>query len=129
MRVLVATSRGQGGRANDFSFCEEGEPVHRGSLCTNAAADDECGCARSLVGCRTLKSTTTARVVDFPGYGLAALAADIRGSLERGGWYPPGPEVERAFAAEATHMADIAARFAIGDVVEYRDGRAARRAR
>lgn len=129
MKVLVATSRGQGGRANDFSFCEEGEPVHRGLLCTNAAADDECGCARSLVGCRTAKTTTTAEVVDITGYGVASLAADIRASLERVNWYPSGWGLDRTSAAEATHMADLASRFEVGDVVEYRDGHAARRAR
>lgn len=127
MKILVATKRTQGQRDNDFCFCEEGEPVRRGTLCSTGFADDDCGCRRSLVGVRSSKATTTA-VVEERGCSVEELAADIDAALDREGWFRGEPGLRRSAAlAEARRMGEIAARFPAGAVIEYRGGVASAR--
>jgi hypothetical protein len=60
MHVLVATRATQRQRKNDFFWCREGEIVTPPLIkCTGAYADDDCGCARSMVGVESLAITTT----------------------------------------------------------------------
>ncbi len=123
MKIFVATKDTQGQRANDFCFCDEGEAVTVSVLaCPRETTDGPCGCKRSLVGVRSAKGTTTARVVDFAG----DLAAEIQAALQRGGWAPALRSLPAYAQQCAVRLLTAAARFPVGTVVEYR-GRAFQR--
>lgn len=49
MKVLVATSKGQGKRSNDFCWTEEGEYASIGFICRKDKEnpDGGCGCGRA----------------------------------------------------------------------------------
>ena len=66
LKVLVATRRSQGSRADDFFFTNEGELVRFGLICSRDIGKGGlggCGCGRSMVGFETLKATTTFEVI------------------------------------------------------------------
>src|ERR1700710_1226590 len=68
MKVLTATSHGQGGRPNDFSATTEGELVWVGLVCATDARnpDGGCGCGRAFSGLSSHRATTTAMVRELP---------------------------------------------------------------
>jgi hypothetical protein len=68
MKILVATSKTQGQRKNDFFFATKGEMVIEAFTCDTDQGDPDgsCGCSRSFVGLKSGKGTTTARVASFP---------------------------------------------------------------
>lgn len=87
MKVLVATSRTQGARYNDFDYCVEGELVWFEPSCDHGDTDsaDLCGWCRSFSGLSSHRATTTARVAELdisPQDYLLALSA----SLDEQGW-------------------------------------------
>lgn len=127
MKVLVATSRGQGLRGNDFSFAREGELVMLGDSHDSEAMDAGCGCRRSFVGAMTSKGTTTG-LGDESGLGRAAYieaivsaAAEDDGGLDEIG-------AARKARREAARLLEVAARLPFGAVVERRGDRFRRRA-
>jgi len=67
MKLLTATSAGQGDRPNDFCFTVEGELVLAGFVCATDEADPDggCGCGRAFSGMSSRRATTTAVVRDL----------------------------------------------------------------
>ncbi len=68
MKVLVATSRTQGARSDDFNWCVEGELVWVQEPCWRDKRRDprSCGCGRAFAGLASHRSTTTAAVKELP---------------------------------------------------------------
>jgi len=115
MRILVATTKTQGARKNDFCFVPEAEPVMFGFECDNEPIDGGCGCRRAMVGIGCLKATTTVAVAETPMDRDGLIAAFVESSKRSGFNFT---------AAEVAPMADdllrIAGRFAAGTVLERR---------
>ncbi|MEV6910449.1 hypothetical protein [Amycolatopsis sp. NPDC051071] len=83
MKLLVATSRTQGARENDFNDCVEGELIWIAPSCTEGGTspDSACGCGRSFGGLSSHEGTTTALVADLPGFTYSDYADALRSSL------------------------------------------------
>ena len=120
IQVFVSTQETQGQRPNDFCYVPEGEIVTFGVFtCTGEMADGPCGCARSLGGVETHKATTTMKVVAFD-HTFDDLTDIIARFLTGAGW---DNFVHTTHAGEtAMRLTSLAAPFAVGTVVEYRDG-------
>lgn len=118
IKVLIATSKTQGFRANDFSHTEEGELVGFGALeCDREQVDGHCGCRRSLVGLRSGKATTTFKVAEME----CDLSAEISRSLINNGWGGVGEdEIAKIAKDDAKGIQHIASGFAVGTVLERR---------
>ncbi|HVT78468.1 MAG TPA: hypothetical protein VHD87_15630 [Acidimicrobiales bacterium] len=125
MKMLVATSNGQGGRANDFCFTVEHELVHRPFECGGVTAyteeiiDDHCGCHRAWGGLASSKATTTCEVADLP-LGREDLIAALHDYYERG-WNLTMSAAE--LGDEADTLLEIADTFDVGTVIERRGDR------
>lgn len=67
MKVLVATSRTQGARDNDYHWCVDGELVRMGEVCECDQGDPDggCGCGRGFAGLNSHRATTTALVAEI----------------------------------------------------------------
>jgi hypothetical protein len=87
MRVLVATARTQGDRANDYNFCIEGELVRINEVCARDRGDPDGGCGRGFGGLNSHGATTTARIAEVP-LSLEEYALALRSSLQQQGWDP-----------------------------------------
>lgn len=125
MRLLVATTRTQGDRADDFSWAEPGELVMPPFHACDEPVDGPCGCRRSLVGMRTTRPTTTIEVADVT-LTLDQLCDTVRASLDGAGWLRCVDDVdvaERWVADIAWELVQAGARFPVGTVLERR-GRA-----
>jgi hypothetical protein len=125
LRVLVATSSGQGLRPNDYCWAVEGELVLFGMECATDRddVDGRCGCRRGMAGASSSRATTTFRVA------LVDMSRDqyrdaIRASLERGGWIRPGAGDAAADEALVDDMVaellEIAQEFPVGTILEKR---------
>lgn len=116
MKLLVATSRTQGRRANDYDFCVEGELVTPFlPVCARDRADPDggCGCGRGFAGLNSQRATTTAEIREVELSETDALEA-VRSSLEQSGWDPTdAPEM-------VAGLLEIAEKFPVGAVVERR---------
>ncbi|MFJ5306124.1 hypothetical protein [Streptomyces sp. NPDC088350] len=120
MKLLTATSRTQGARDNDFSFCVEGELVIvAGLICEQDRKDPDsgCGCGRSFAGLNSSKATTTALVKDID-FSREDAAEAIRSALEQSGWlsYFDQDDIDDVIEDALT----LAAEFEVGDVIERR---------
>lgn len=122
MQVLVATKKTQGTRKNDFIHADEGEVVFMPlTKCDGAWADDDCGCARSLCGCRSLKGTTTVMVAELNMdrmklYTLASVyVQDVFADRT--------VNVKKMALRVIDHNLKIAGQYKPGTVLEYRDDR------
>ena len=115
MKVLVATSVGQGDRGNDYHWCVEGELVWIGLVCATDRRDPDggCGCGRGFGGMNSHRATTTARVAEVP-LSRDEYAQAISASLEQQGWG------SYACGDEADHLAALAAQWPVGTIVERR---------
>jgi hypothetical protein len=115
MHVLVATSRTQGERGNDFFWCVEGELVYLGVVCSTDRRDPDggCGCGRAFAGLNSHRATTTAEVRDLP-LSRDDVVEALRSSLEQQGYDAQGAP------AEADWLLGIAAAWPAGTVVERR---------
>ena len=90
MKVLVATSQGQGDQHDDFNFTVEGELV---SMPFGPCPDDHCGCKPSAFGLASSKGTTTVAAVEKPDLDVDAYLALFRDAMDRMGWlaaFDPG---------------------------------------
>lgn len=126
MRILVATSRGQGSREGDFCWAVEGEPVRLAEPCdADAMAREDgilepgCGCGRSFSGMSSMRSTTTAEVVESPmsreDFLLALRSADeLAGYLSE----PAEPEEIAELEREADGLLDLAAEYDVGTLLQ-----------
>jgi hypothetical protein len=125
MKVLTATTLTQGQRASDFTWCIDGELVMPSPfICAHDRAegpDGGCGCGRSFDGLSSHKSTTTARVVDKPGWTRDDLTEAIRGYRQAAGWEALDEEGDPAEQV-AIVIGEIVAGFDDGDVLEFRLG-------
>lgn len=131
MKILTATSRTQGRRNSDFTWCVEGEVVTAdGIICDRdklGGADGGCGCGRSWSGLNSHLATTTAMVRDIDGFTHEDLAEAVRSFREQAGWLP-AMITEAEAAEEAAHIAALAAEYTDGAVLEIRMGEIAERA-
>ena len=117
MKTLVATTRSQGVRTDDFCRAVPGELVIDFGPCSDDDPGGECVYGRTFVGLASGHLTTTAVVVDLP-------FLDRRGYLRllRESILPPGlPTSELAGLAE--HWRLIASQLPSGSVVERARGR------
>ena len=90
MKVLVATSRTQGERADDFNECVEGELVLISEPCERGWRDGARGarCARAFIGIGSHGATTTVEVKELPWLKPDHYAWAIRGYLLASGLPP-----------------------------------------
>lgn len=120
MKLLTATSRTQGQRDSDFTYCVEGELVIVvDMICERDREDPDggCGCGRSFAGLNSSKATTTALVADLD-FSREDAAEAIRSSLEQSGWLSYFDQADLDDVIE--EALDLAAEFEVGDVVERR---------
>ncbi|WP_052674823.1 DUF7715 family protein [Amycolatopsis orientalis] len=105
MKLLVATSKTQGARENDFNHCVEGELIWIAPCCDegDTSPDSACGCGRSFCGLNSHEGTTTALVAELPGFTYSDYAEAMRSSLAAQGWPPEAAdEVARGLVAFTT---------------------------
>ena len=107
MLVFEATEEFQGVRPNDYHWATTGELVHLPIVqCDDA---ESCGCGRGFCGFDSHRATTTARVVDRPGYDVAQLSKELAVSLCDGGWISrpdSGDELVSELAAQIVELAN-----------------------
>jgi hypothetical protein len=117
MKVLVATSRTQGARGNDDHHGVEGELVRIDPPCRKDRDDPDgrCGCGRGFAGMSSQRGTTTARVAELP-LTREEYAEALRSSLERDGF----DQCACRAVDEADGLADLAAYWPVGTVLERR---------
>lgn len=99
MKVLVATTEGQGLFDDDYCWTVEGELVYvQATMCSNP----RCGCDRGFAGMSSSRATTTAKVVDRPDFSAADYQRALVDSLTRGGWIEAGDQSDETvgFVAE-----------------------------
>ena len=87
MKLLASTRRTQGDRANDFTWVPDGEYLIMGFVCDTDRGDPDggCGCGRAFEGLTSLRSTTTAEVIEAP-ISHDEFVSAIMESKRRGGW-------------------------------------------
>ena len=83
MYVLIATSRGQGDRPDDYHFAIDGELVT--PLLPECSLPDGCGCRRGFDGLESDRATTTALVVERVGLERGHLLELLEVARERAG--------------------------------------------
>jgi hypothetical protein len=118
MKLLTATTYGQGGRANDFSWTYEGELVWPGTRCARDARDPDggCGCGRALSGLNSQRATTTALVRDLP-LSVADVRTALAGYLEDAGYDVPPPA---ALAHTVDELLAAIDAWPVGAIIERR---------
>ena len=119
LRLLVATSAGQGQR--DYDFCDtlEGEIVYPGP-CDNPQPNHACGCLESLIGMESLRRTTTFAVAE-----VAITRTELHRALAKAHNLTEDDARYSDISAVAADMLAVAARFPVGAVL----GRSHRRYR
>ncbi|MDL5158116.1 DUF7715 family protein [Actinomycetospora termitidis] len=124
MKVLVATGRTQGARDNDYHHAIEGELVRIDPPCRKDRDDPDgrCGCGRGFAGMNSQRATTTARVAEVP-LTREEYAEALRSSLEHDGYEP----CTCRSTDEADALAELAATWPVGAVIERRLDELARR--
>jgi hypothetical protein len=87
MKVLVATSRTQGARANDFNDCVDGELVWALEPCDygRRRGGRWARCARAFLGMSSQQATTTAKVRDVPWMTVEKYIAAMRSAFAAAG--------------------------------------------
>lgn len=131
MKILTATTRTQGQRTSDFTWCVEGEVVTADKIiCARDERDGPdggCGCGRSWSGLNSHLSTTTAMVRDIDGFTFEDLTEAVRSFREQAGWLDMMADSDAEIAEEAARIAEIAAEYPDGAVLETRMGEIAER--
>lgn len=117
MKMLVATSRTQGVKANDYDWCIDGELVRIGTVCARDRDDPDggCGCGRGFGGLNSHRATTTAIVAEVALTREEYVEA-IRSSLQQQGWDP----CACCSVDEADDLVELVADWPVGTVVERR---------
>lgn len=96
IKVLVATSKTQGARDNDYNWCIERELVWFPPICRSSKAngpDDKCGCGRGFGGLNSHRATTTAIVQKIAGLSRLDYVEAIRSSMADQGYDPSMAEM------------------------------------
>ena len=120
MKVLVATTKTQGQRKNDFCYTDEDELVGFGFQCDcPGGPDNACGCKRAFTGLDSRKATTTA-IVEERDMTEEQLRDVMRESLS--GWltHETDYEAEEWVEQDTAELIRIADAFVVGDVIENR---------
>ncbi len=106
MKVLVATRRTQGSRADDFHWGIDGELVWISEVCATdrRGVGKGCGCGRAFAGLVSHRAGTTAEVRDIPEMTMPEYEKALAAGLADAGWP----------ASWAPEMAREQARFAAG---------------
>lgn len=122
MRLLTATSTGQGALENDFTFATEGELVIAGLVCVRDEEDPDggCGCGRSFVGLNSGRGTTMAMIRE-----VAISEGDLRLAIEPvfRQWLPEPEDAQELkqlveeFTAEAV---ELGGRWPVGTLIARR---------
>lgn len=89
IKVLVATSKTQGARDNDYNWCIEQELVWFPPICRSSKVngpDDSCGCGRGFGGLNSHRATTTAMVQTIEGLSRRDYVEAIRSSMDDQGY-------------------------------------------
>lgn len=120
MLYLVATKETQGRRKNDFSWADEGEPVHFAFECDRDKnnIDGGCGCRRAMSGLNTHKATTTFKVADIDTDVVALLKKHFTE-----GWRFSEEEATKMAEQEAAELRRNAEFFGEGTILEKRGNR------
>ncbi|MEA2484674.1 MAG: hypothetical protein QOC55_2621 [Thermoleophilaceae bacterium] len=123
MKLLVASTVGQGERANDYSWCIEGELVMTGFVCATDRKnpDGGCGCGRGFAGMASQRATTTA-VVSEMDISPQEFAATVRHALHTSGWLPSADRQadDELVVAFAEQVMRAAAPWPVGTVMRRR---------
>jgi hypothetical protein len=127
MKLLTATSRTQGRRASDFTWCVEGELVTTFVLVCGRdereGPDGGCGCGRAFGGLNSHKSTTTAIVRDLD-FTRRDVEIAVRAFREHAGWAAlAGGETDRFVSDEVSDIIEAAEAYLVGEVLEIRLGK------
>jgi hypothetical protein len=126
MKLLTATSRTQGRRESDFTWCVEGELVIPGLIICgrdeSEGPDGGCGCGRSWSGLNSGKSTTTAMVSDIEGFADGDLTLAVQSSLEQSGLTSLIGDLSDLVGEQFARVAEIAGAYPAGTVLEIRMG-------
>jgi hypothetical protein len=125
MKLLTATTRTQGQRDSDFTWCVEGELVTvAGVICGRDRAegpDGGCGCGRSFGGLNSHKATTTAIVKDVEGFTFDDLLEAVFSYRQQAGWLEEGNAQHDADVKHETcELAELAAQYDTATVLERR---------
>jgi hypothetical protein len=123
MKLLTATSRTQGQRDSDFTWCIDGELVTPPTdICGRDLdnPDGGCGCGRAFIGLNSHKATTTATVRDIDGYTFDDLLTAV--CHYRSDSDLDDDEYRRLVKAETAEIAELAAGYDDGTVLEIRLG-------
>lgn len=89
MKALVATTRSQGDRSDDYMACIPGELVWLSWICDRDRRDPQhgCGCSRGFGGLASHRATTTAEVMELT-MTETELRLAFETSLRDQGWIP-----------------------------------------
>ncbi|MEM7338355.1 MAG: hypothetical protein AAF467_06905 [Actinomycetota bacterium] len=124
VKVLVATTEGQGLRPDDYAWAVDGELVYVPLPAT--------GSIRGFVGMASNRLTTTAMVVERPDLGLADVMTALGDSLERQGLLERSEhgsdEVDELFRRLLERLLATAGHFGVGAIIERSGERLHRRA-
>lgn len=118
MLVFEATDELQGVRDDDYHWAHVGELVY---LPIVDCASPTCGCTRGFAGFESHRSTTTAQVVERPGFTIEDLCRELAASLHEGGWidaFDPSNDLVSTLAIEIVELAREFGRFGPGPVLE-----------
>jgi hypothetical protein len=131
VKVLTATTQTQGQRDSDFACCIPGELVQPFAVICDRdleeGPDGGCGCGRSFAGLNSSKATTTALVKDIAGYTVDDLVTAVMATLQQEGWADEYDDPDRTARELAEALAETAADYDDGDVLEIRLGVIGRR--
>ena len=118
MKVLVATSEGQGTMATDVMRCIDGELVYAIDACPTSRRRPygRCNCGITFRGMTSGAVTTTAMVRSVPGLDLEAYIECLDATHEFNGAF--GCTCEHDAVTEAWNLSAIAGLFPEGTVVE-----------
>jgi hypothetical protein len=122
MKVLVSTNKTQGRRKNDFCHVPDGEYVILGHMCDREEIDGPCGCARSMVGVKCRKATTTILVIDrdIEEEAYFKIIAESHNAAYGGKKPKLSDEDMRYGRSQGKQLLQIANAFELGDVLEVR---------
>jgi hypothetical protein len=120
MKLLVATTKTQGDKKNDFNWLPNGEYVVMGMVCDTDRGDPDggCGCGRAFEGIDHLKSATTAEVVEVD-FDRAAWVEMVRLSKTKAGWAEMD-NFDDFYTATADEMIELVRDLPAGTVVGRR---------
>ena len=118
-KYLVATTKTQGQRDDDFCYADPGESVQYATECANK----HCGCTWSMSGITTGKGTTTIEVCETTDSRFyEKLHSEISCGL-RENWRLSSAQAKRGATEYIDDLIKVAETFEAGDIIEKRGER------